>query len=62
MAAAISEGMPLEHAVGEADWRAELMSPPERIYDGLLWFPDGDGIGAALNQDVINLKGTKWKI
>jgi galactonate dehydratase len=59
--AAISGSMPLEHAVGEADWREELLSPPERIYDGRLWFPGGDGIGAALNQDVISLKGTKWR-
>ena len=60
--AAISGSMPLEHAVGEADWRAELMAPPERIYDGRLWFPEGNGIGAALNQDVISHKGTKWKV
>jgi galactonate dehydratase len=60
--AAISGSMPLEHAVGEADWRAELLSPPERIYDGRLWFPEGDGIGAVLNQDLISHKGTKWKV
>jgi galactonate dehydratase len=59
--AAISGSMPLEHAVGEAEWRAEILSPPERIYDGRLWFPEGHGIGAALNQDLISLKSRKWR-
>ena len=41
--AAVSGAMRLEHAVYEADWRADLVLPTERVEDGRLWFPGGVG-------------------
>ena len=43
----------LEYAWGEADWRAELLDPPERIEDGCLLLPQGPGLGHKLNQEVL---------
>ena len=58
--AAVAGSMPLEHAVYEAEWRAEVLSPPERIENGRFWFPErGDG-GAALNMDLVQAKGRSW--
>jgi galactonate dehydratase len=51
--AAMPGAMALEHAVGEAAWRAELLVPPERIENGRLWFPGGPGLGATLNPDMV---------
>jgi len=51
--AAMPGAMALEHAVGEAPWRAELIVPPERIENGLLWFPGGPGLGATLNAEMV---------
>ena len=52
-AAATPGSLPLEHAVYEAPWRSELLSPPERIKRGRLWFPDGPGLGAALDREAL---------
>lgn len=43
----------LEYAWGEADWRAELLDPPERIEDGYLILPDGPGLGHRLNEATV---------
>lgn len=43
----------LEYAWGEADWRAELLDPPERIVDGHLLLPEGPGLGHRLNPEVV---------
>ena len=43
----------LEYAWGEADWRADLLAPPERIEEGYLILPDGPGLGHRLNMDVV---------
>ncbi len=43
----------LEHAWGEADWRADLLDPPERIEDGCLVLPDGPGLGHKLNEEML---------
>ncbi len=59
--AAMPGSMSLEHAVYEVSWRAELMSPPERIEGGRFWFPGGSGIGAALNAEIVSRYGTTWK-
>lgn len=59
--AAVPGSMPLEHAVYEASWRSELMSPPEKIEGGRFWFPGGTGSGAALNAEIISRYGTTWK-
>ena len=58
--AAIPNILPLEHATGEIDWRADLMNPPEIIHNGRYWLPDGYGLGASLNQEFINAKGISW--
>jgi len=51
--AAMPGAMALEHAVGEASWRAELLVPRERIENGRLWFPGGPGLGATLNAEMV---------
>ena len=55
--AAVSGAMRLEHAVYEADWRADLVVPTERVEDGRLWFPGGVGLGATLNWDIVQRFG-----
>ena len=60
--AAIPNAMALEHAVDEADWRAELMEPPERIEKGKFWFPEGKGVGARLNAQAVQERGVKRSI
>ena len=59
--AAVSGSMPLEHAVYEASWRQEVLTPPERIKNGRFWFPDGGDNGAVLNMDLIKRRGTTWE-
>ena len=59
--AAVEGAMPLEHAVYEAEWRADLLDPPERIEGGRLWFPAGRGLGARLNDDLVLRFGRRWK-
>lgn len=43
----------LEFAWGEADWRAQLIQPAERIEDGYLLLPEGPGLGHQLNPQVV---------
>ena len=59
--AAVPGALPLEHAVHEAPWRAELLSPPERIAGGRLWFPGGPGLGARLDHAVTSRYGRRWR-
>ncbi len=59
--AAISGAMPLEHAVHEVDWRADLLTPPERIEHGRLQLPPSPGLGANLNWDLLRRIGRVWK-
>jgi galactonate dehydratase len=59
--AALTNAMPLEHAVYEAEWRAELMVPAERVESGRLWFPGGAGLGASLNPAVVARYGRLWE-
>ena len=47
----------LEFAWGEADWRATLLDPAERIEDGYLYLPEGPGLGHRLAQDVVEGHG-----
>ena len=58
--AAVRGAMPLEHAVYEADWRSEIVTPAERVEDGRLWLPSGAGLGADLNWDIIRRFGRTW--
>lgn len=58
--AALPDSLPLEHAVYEADWRAELLTPPERVEDGRLWLTTGPGLGAELDWDLVRRFGRVW--
>ena len=58
--AAVPGAMPLEHAVYEADWRAEIVTPAERVEGGRLRLPPGAGLGAELNWDVVRRFGRVW--
>lgn len=60
--AAMPGAIHLEHAVFEADWRAELVLPHERVEDGRLWMPDGAGLGASLNEAVVERYGRYWEV
>ncbi len=51
---------PLEYAAHEAEWRPELLSPPERIERGQLILPEGPSLGATLDWDVIRRHGRVW--
>ncbi len=53
---------PLEHAVFENEWRADLVEPRERVEDGYFWFPGGNGLGAMLNWDAIERHGRRWRV
>lgn len=44
----------LEYAWGEADWRADLLDPPERVENGYLHLPEGPGLGHRLNLPVVH--------
>ena len=58
--AAFGGSRPLEHAVWEVDWRATVLEPAEHIHDGQLFLPDGYGIGATLNEDLISSNARRW--
>jgi len=58
--AAVPGALPLEHAVGEAEWRSELISPAERIENGHLHMPPGAGLGATLDWPAIVRHGRVW--
>ena len=58
--AALDGALPLEHAVHEVDWRADLIEPAERIEGGRLLLPSSAGLGAALNGKVVRRHGRLW--
>ena len=58
--AAVPGALPLEHAVDEAEWRSELISPAERVENGHLHLPPGAGLGATLNWRAIARRGRVW--
>ena len=58
--AAVPGALPLEHAVDEADWRAGLLIPAERIEQGRLHLPPGTGLGATLDWHEIRRRGHVW--
>ncbi len=58
--ASMSGAMPLEHAVHEADWRADLLTPPERVQGGRLHLPSTAGLGAGLNWELLRRIGRVW--
>ncbi len=60
--AAMPEAIHLEHAVYETDWRAEVVLPYERVESGRLWMPDGVGLGAELNPEIVERYGHYWDV
>ena len=44
----------LEYAWGEVDWRADLLTPPERIEDGHLLLSQEPGLGHRLNPQLVD--------
>ena len=58
--AAVAGALPLEHAVHEVDWRADLIEPVERIEGGRLLLPSSKGLGATLNGAVVGRHGRLW--
>ncbi len=52
--------MPLEHAVHESDWRADLLTPPECVVDGRLHLSSSSGVGAGLDWDLLRRIGRVW--
>ncbi|MDE2687880.1 MAG: mandelate racemase/muconate lactonizing enzyme family protein [Chloroflexota bacterium] len=58
--AAMPGAIHLEHAVYETDWRAEVVLPYERVESGRLWMPDGVGLGAVLNSEIVERYGRYW--
>ena len=60
--AAMTGGVALEYPVEEADWRTDLMHPPENVHSGFFWLPTGAGLGASLNNDLISHVGITWEI
>ena len=58
--AAVPTSMPLEHAVYEADWRADLLAPRERVEDGHLYLTSPPGLGAEINWDLVRRFGRVW--
>ena len=57
----INSKLHLEHAVNEVDWRHQLLLPYEKIDGGKFDLPDGSGIGASINLEIINKKGKLWQ-
>tara|TARA_Y100000590_G_scaffold458684_1_gene613934 strand:+ start:864 stop:2039 length:1176 start_codon:yes stop_codon:yes gene_type:complete len=57
----INSNLHLEHAVNEVDWRHQLLLPYEKIDGGKFDLPDGSGIGASINLEIINKKGKLWQ-
>ena len=58
--AAVPGALPLEHAVDEVAWRADLIAPAERIQNGRLLLPPGPGLGAALDWRSVRRHGRVW--
>ena len=58
--AAVDGALPLEHAVHEVGWRADLIEPAERIEGGRLLLPSSAGLGAALNERLVRCHGRIW--
>ncbi len=59
--AATTGAMPLEYAVHEASWRAELLVPGERVADGRMWLPGAPGLGVSLDIATVLRHGRRWE-
>ncbi|MCH7594365.1 MAG: hypothetical protein IIB27_07635 [Chloroflexi bacterium] len=53
---------PLEHAWGEAEWRASVLEPAERIEGGRIYIPEGPGLGARIDRSTVEARGRRWTL
>ena len=58
--AAFGNALPMEHAVNEVDWRAEVLEPRERVIDGHFEFGGEPGIGGVLDYSTVFARGGRW--
>lgn len=58
--ASIPGAMLLEHAVREAEWRPDLLSPPEWVEGGHLHLTEAAGLGAELDWKFLRRVGRTW--
>lgn len=58
--ASVPGAMALEHAVHEAEWRADLLTPGECIEEGRLHLPFSAGLGAKLDWEFLRRVGRVW--
>ncbi len=63
VAAHLCAGLPnfliLELAYGEVPWRAELIDPPEQLFNGLLALSERPGLGISLNEKTLRRYGNQ---
>ena len=58
--AAFGNELPMEHAVNEVEWRAEVLEPRERVVDGHFEFSGEPGIGCTLDYSTVFARGERW--
>ena len=58
--AAFGNVLPMEHAVNEVEWRAEVLEPRERVVDGHFEFSGEPGIGGVLDYSTVFARGGRW--
>ena len=58
--AAFGNALPMEHAVNEVDWRAEVLEPRERVVDGYFELNGEPGIGGVLDYSTVFARGERW--
>ncbi len=58
--ASVPGAMALEHAIHEAEWRADLLTPAERVEGGCLHLPCSAGLGAELDWEFLRRVGRVW--
>jgi galactonate dehydratase len=58
VAASLPRLRALEHAWGEVRWRPDLLTPRERIEDGMYVLPTGPGLGIDLTPDIVRAHQT----
>jgi galactonate dehydratase len=58
VAASLPRLRALEHAWGEVPWRPDLLTPRERIEDGMYVLPTGPGLGIDLTPDIVRAHQT----
>ena len=58
--AAFGNVLPMEHAVNEVEWRAEVLEPRERVVGGHFEFSGEPGIGCTLDYSTVFARGERW--